>query len=601
MLSRARLENAAFLREAHPGKQLRQVSLQSVSGLLQHGNGQVLIGCQTQVVAVVADLSMGPPGASGGGPLMMSSEVARPSHKPKRGLLCHPGKPLWGIRFKGEPTFLGTDHHILSLLPILDARDDMSGLARRLGGGRSSGTRARSRGCGPGWTLGRALLRGRGQRAGGRVKLLLEQGSELSHLLLERGNLCLQGAQRLRQGEESGGQWWQIALHEGKQRLGERSQAALMQASQQFEVLLAHPFFASVAGMALQGEVSIRQPAAQGFGIDAEVATGVSQRDKSHGSTPFVRAENENEQDELQGNFPGVRPGKKRQADVPTSLAGLVATSAMVIPSPILMGAPEAGPLTDQGSGGGRGEEQAGQQMMDFGTGQGNEGGTSSKLVLGRASQVVLNRDAHQEGRGEQHEGDVAIPAEIAADFILIQAQLFTSLQVLFDVPPRANGLHDGGELRGKWGPDEIKGQLSWVVETATDHEEVASVHGPGLHPGEAGPVEKAFAFGALALAEPLPVAGPKVLGGQAGHVSEEACLLALHTDDFGAGDGERVGVALLFQPLPQVRAVAVDRISHDPADGQVSLVSPLDHALGQFGFGAKADGVGNMGGVPAR
>ena len=46
---------------------------------------------------------------------------------------------------------------------------------------------------------------------------------------------------------------------------------------------------------------------------------------------------------------------------------------------------------------------------------------------------------------------------------------------------------------------------------------------------------------------------------------------------------------------------MAVDGISYHPADGQASGLGALDHLLGQFGFGAKADHVRNMGGLPAR
>ena len=40
---------------------------------------------------------------------------------------------------------------------------------------------------------------------------------------------------------------------------------------------------------------------------------------------------------------------------------------------------------------------------------------------------------------------------------------------------------------------------------------------------------------------------------------------------------------------------MAIDGIGHDPADGQVRVVSALNHALGEFGFGRKSDGVGDM------
>src|SRR5258708_5423858 len=136
--------------EAQPGKQLGEMSLQSLSSLLQHGNGQLLGGSKTQGGDVVTDVPMRPPGPFLDAPLMMSREVARFSHKPKRVLLCHPGKPLWGVRLKREHAVLRTDHHIVPLLAILDARDDMNRLAGRFG----SGTRAGSLWRRLGWTDG---------------------------------------------------------------------------------------------------------------------------------------------------------------------------------------------------------------------------------------------------------------------------------------------------------------------------------------------------------------------------------------------------------------------------------------------------------------
>src|SRR5712692_1322223 len=80
-------------REAHPetqtSKQLYQMGLQSRRGLLQHGHGQVVGRSKTQGVAVVADMPMRPPGASGDAPtLMMRRQAATLSYKAKRGLRC---------------------------------------------------------------------------------------------------------------------------------------------------------------------------------------------------------------------------------------------------------------------------------------------------------------------------------------------------------------------------------------------------------------------------------------------------------------------------------------------------------------------------------
>src|SRR6185312_10180095 len=89
---------------------------------------------------------MGAPGPIGDAPLMRSREVSLFSHQAKRLLLSHPGKPLRRIRLKREPTFLGTDDDIASVLAILDARDDMDRLARCCGGGTRAGSRRRRSG-----------------------------------------------------------------------------------------------------------------------------------------------------------------------------------------------------------------------------------------------------------------------------------------------------------------------------------------------------------------------------------------------------------------------------------------------------------------------
>src|SRR5260370_10127886 len=126
------------------------MSLRGGSRLRQGRQSQLLGGCKTQRVAVVAEMPMCAPGPSGNAPLMMSREAAHFAHKTKRGLLCQPGKPLGGIGLKREQTLLGADHHIVSSAPIFDAREDMSRLAGGLGCRRGGGTSARSRGRRPG-------------------------------------------------------------------------------------------------------------------------------------------------------------------------------------------------------------------------------------------------------------------------------------------------------------------------------------------------------------------------------------------------------------------------------------------------------------------
>src|SRR5205823_4560960 len=85
-----------------------------------------------------------------------------------------------------------------------------------------------------------------------------------------------------------------------------------MSASQQVEVLSAHPFFAAIVGVAVQGELRLREPAAQCFGIDAQATTRLGHRDNDHGSTPFVwdRQHEREPAARTPGNFPRKPPWK---------------------------------------------------------------------------------------------------------------------------------------------------------------------------------------------------------------------------------------------------------------------------------------------------
>src|SRR5260221_12782249 len=139
-------------------------------------------------------------GPSGNAPLMMSRKAAHFSHKTERGLLCQPGKPLGGIWLKREYAVLRAGHHVASLWPILDARQDMNWLARGLG----CRTRAGSRGGGVWGTTGRLGLLGRSRRGGWLLPVLLKKAREIRHLLLQRGDLSLQGVTPLGQGKPRG-------------------------------------------------------------------------------------------------------------------------------------------------------------------------------------------------------------------------------------------------------------------------------------------------------------------------------------------------------------------------------------------------------------
>jgi hypothetical protein len=155
---------------------------------------------------------------------------------------------------------------------------------------------------------------------------------------------------------------------------------------------------------------------------------------------------NESQPDDLPGKLRGVFPEKgpgrfqenspeqcwEGQVARPGDLPGFLATATMIIAGPILMGAPKDRPLADQGSGSGCRPEEVGQQVAGFGGSQRDKRGASRWLGRwGRLREVALDGDAEQEGSGKQDERDMAVPAQVAAHFIVIKSEGFASLQVL--------------------------------------------------------------------------------------------------------------------------------------------------------------------------
>ena len=66
-----------------------------------------------------------------------------------------------------------------------------------------------------------------------------------------------------------------------------------------------------------------------------------------------------------------------------------------------------------------------------------------------------------------------------------------------FNMPARANGLHDGGEGGIGWSRNEEIRHLVWVVEAAAKDEPMAAIHYACVHHGQTSPVKETLAFGA--------------------------------------------------------------------------------------------------------
>ncbi len=69
--------------------------------------------------------------------------------------------------------------------------------------------------------------------------------------------------------------------------------------------------------------------------------------------------------------------------------------------------------------------------MTGFRGGERDERGAGHRLLLGSRREVAVDRAVEEEGVGEQHEGEMTIPAEVAAHFIVVKAEGFGRFQVL--------------------------------------------------------------------------------------------------------------------------------------------------------------------------
>jgi hypothetical protein len=137
-----------------------------------------------------------------------------------------------------------------------------------------------------------------------------------------------------------------------------------------------------------------------------------------------------------------------------------------------------------------------------------------------RSGKAVGDGDVKEEGRGEQHERDMAIPAQITAPFVMAQPERFVGFEVLLYVPASADGLNEKGERSVEWGPDEEKSQFAGIVNAAAHEKPVSTIDLTGERDGQASPVKKTLAFGTQALGEATPIAGAQGLVGDGGDIA---------------------------------------------------------------------------------
>ena len=139
--------------------------------------------------------------------------------------------------------------------------------------------------------------------------------------------------------------------------------------------------------------------------------------------------------------------------------------------------------------------------MTGFRGGQSNERSINGLLGWGcRSGEVVTDGDVKEEGSGEQDQGDMAIPAQIAASFRMTKSKGFARFEVFLDVPTGTDGLNHEGERGVGWGPDEEEGQHARIVEAAANQEPMTTIDLASVSNGQASPVKEALTFGAQAL-----------------------------------------------------------------------------------------------------
>src|SRR5258708_35901634 len=186
-------------------------------------------------------------------------------------------------------------------------------------------------------------------------------------------------------------------------------------------------------------------------------------------------------------------------------------------------------------------------------------------------------------GESQQYERNVPVPADVATHFVVVHAEIFAVFKNFLNMPSGANGLDhfwQGGSL---WGKDKVVRLLRWIVYTATNEQPMSSIILPLVEHRNDGPVEEPGAFGTFAHGQSLPI--PIVNDDR----FDQRSLFAspsgrrLESDRFIASHSHHVRIPMRLQPGTQVQIATVDRISHDPANGDLSLENPLDHLLSQF------------------
>lgn len=221
----------------------------------------------------------------------------------------HPVKPLRRIRDNGEHALIRGENDVGIIVAHLDqgVRTGATGRDRPPGQGRKRwfwrGYWSRTGGCGRGRSevFARTLQDGEGKSS--------ELGLQGEDLRLELDHLHTQGGEFC--GHRRSG--WLSGRVRGK--IGGIRHVTLMQASHLCELGVGETLDAGIAGMQAGSTLGSREPATQGFGIDAQMETTIGKRNQGHDECSFPKTQNTSRERRVPGKLPGSlgkNPGNAR-------------------------------------------------------------------------------------------------------------------------------------------------------------------------------------------------------------------------------------------------------------------------------------------------
>src|SRR6266487_4439970 len=207
-------------------------------------------------------------------------------------------------------------------------------------------------------------------------------------------------------------------------------------------------------------------------------------------------------------------PFKQLPGKVGRALARLEAAAGMEETGPLLVAASPRRPRQDQFDTTGSRKQQARQQMTGFGHREGAQirrresGRRLRPQRQGRHRQLTSGAStADQKSQSQHDQRDMAVPPQQATHFIVIQTKVFAILKIFFNAKASSPS-GDFGQQRGVRGSKEqVIGQIWSGSDAATDEQGVPAIISALLQHRHAGPLKKAWSFGALTDGQSLPVA----------------------------------------------------------------------------------------------